>query len=48
MHFFIDDKIVGKYSVGYAWFEIIQLRKFTPLLGNNKSPLYPGRRPCSH
>ena len=28
MHFFIDDKIVGKYSVGYAWFEIIQLRKF--------------------
>ena len=27
--FFIDDKIVG-YSVGYAWFEIIQLCKFTP------------------
>ena len=29
MYFFIDDKIVG-YSVGYAWFEIIELCKFTP------------------
>ena len=48
IHFFIDDKIVGKYSVGYAWFEMIQLCKFTPG-SNNKSPLFSWKiRPCSH
>ena len=47
MYFFIDDKIVG-YSVRYAWFEIIQLCKFTPW-SNNKSPLFSWKiRPCSH